>query len=398
MALLLDAGGSWVLSCVPLFGHDLELPAGDAAASISRRLTVALQNSTRGENEGRKIAHFCRENYDGPTLAKNVLVHYGGERSLGPTALVELQSGFSGAQVWRLACPLGSMCLRAWPLGMRDGARLAWMHRTLASIHRQGFTLVPVPWQTSRSHSWVAWDDRFWELAPWMPGQADDPCSYDPRKLPSALTTLAAFHAVAARVDPTGPFRGISPALQNRAALMTEIRTGLDHQLRQAVTACPLPRLDSLADQILALYPSLAPRVFQRLNRVLRIKVPLQICHGDLWRDHVLFREARVSGLIDFGNMRVESRVSDVARLLGSLVGDDPDGWKSGLEAYQQDQKLLSDELRLLGVFDQTSLLLSGMNWLRWIYIERREFRSWSRVADRLEEIVARLSHLQQVI
>ncbi len=54
------------------------------------------------------------------------------------------------------------------------------------------------------------------------------------------------------------------------------------------------------------------------------LKVPIQPCIGDIWHDHILFLGDGVSGLVDFGGMRADTVAGDIARLLGSLVADDP--------------------------------------------------------------------------
>ena len=89
--------------------------------------------------------------------------------------------------------------------------------------------------------------------------------------------------------------------------------------------------------------------------------------------------------------MRSECVAGDIARLLGSLVGDDPQRRRFGLEAYSQVRPLDESERRLLGAFDASEVLLSGMNWLRWICLEGRRFDPPDRVLARLDEIVSRL-------
>ena len=84
----------------------------------------------------------------------------------------------------------------------------------------------------------------------------------------------------------------------------------------------------------------------------------------------------------------------DVARLLGSLVGDEPDGWRDGLSAYQTVRTLSESELQLVEAFDRSTVLLAGMNWLRWIYVEGRQFADRNKVLIRLDRILQRLGHL----
>ena len=78
-----------------------------------------------------------------------------------------------------------------------------------------------------------------------------------------------------------------------------------------------------MRDVILEHYRRCAPDVLREVRAAARITAPLQVCHGDLWHDHVLFSGEEVTGLIDFDAMKIDSRALDLARLLGSLVKDD---------------------------------------------------------------------------
>ncbi len=82
---------------------------------------------------------------------------------------------------------------------------------------------------------------------------------------------------------------------------------------------------------------------------------------------------------------------TDVARLLASLVDDDPAGWSAGLTAYETVRLLSPNERRLLRAFDRSAVLLSGFQWLDWIYLQGREFPHRRAVESRLDEIIARL-------
>ena len=97
--------------------------------------------------------------------------------------------------------------------------------------------------------------------------------------------------------------------------------------------------------------------------------------------------ENLVTGIVDFGAMRVESVAADLARLLGSLAGDDPQAWQARPGRYQQVRSLSDDELRLVTVFDRTTVLLGGLQWLEWIYLEGREFSDHRAVMARIRRI-----------
>ena len=74
---------------------------------------------------------------------------------------------------------------------------------------------------------------------------------------------------------------------------------------------------------------------------------PLQPCLCDVWHDHVLFDGDRVTGLVDYGAVKIDHPAVDVARLLGSLVGDDAEGWAAGLTAYREVRPFSAEEEEL---------------------------------------------------
>ena len=67
----------------------------------------------------------------------------------------------------------------------------------------------------------------------------------------------------------------------------------------------------------------------------------------DLWHDHILFTGNAVTGLIDFGSVKEDHVAVDLARLLGSMIGDDAAIWEVGLSAYQRIQPLSAEEAAL---------------------------------------------------
>src|SRR5262249_19553340 len=125
-----------------------------------------------------------------------------------------------------------------------------------------------------------------------------------------------------------------------------------------------------------------------------RVAVPLQPCLRDVWHDHVLFTGDDVTGLIDAHACRVDNVATDLARLLGSLAGDDRAAWDTGLAAYEKIRPLNLDERGLLELFDRSAVLLSGLTWLEWKCLEQRRFERPEIVLARLEAIVRRMEKL----
>ena len=66
----------------------------------------------------------------------------------------------------------------------------------------------------------------------------------------------------------------------------------------------------------------------------------------------------------------------------------------AGLAALATVRPLSPDEHRAVRVFDRSTVLLSGMNWLRWIALDGRTFDDRPRVLERLDENLSRMERL----
>jgi Ser/Thr protein kinase RdoA (MazF antagonist) len=295
--------------------------------------------------------------------------------------------GFSGAALWRIDAPAGSLCLRAWP-PHETWPRLLFRHRLMTLARQSGLSFVPAIFLTCDGVSAVEHAGRLWELTEWLPGRADFHERPSPTRLEAACTALAQLHMV---------WRGQSsttadcPAVQRRLAFLHEwydlLRSGW-HPLAAAEANDPLRPLVERAWRVL---PSALEKVPQRLQHWLSGHLRVQPCLGDPWHAHLLFEGDRLTGLIDYGAVKIDHVAADLSRLLGSLVGDDATGWQVGLQAYRRLAPLTAEEEELAHALDETGLVLGVANWLRWLYAEKRPFPDRSAVARRINELLDRL-------
>lgn len=334
--------------------------------------------------------------------------------------------GFSGAQFWRQDTPRGRLCLRCWPPEHPSVERLRFIHGVLGHVAQAGFTKLPLPIRATDGTSYVESSGRLWQLEPWIEGEADFRRRPTRGRLAAALEALAEFHAAAATFDtpdalagraeieplgnldlaPPGPLPGgallppvgPAPAIVERRRQLARRLGGEAAVLRSAVAAdrtdSGLGSLVPLARSVLEALPRIGPALHDELAAVESLRVPLIPAIRDIWHDHVLFAGDRVVGLVDFGALRVDTVAADVARLLGSLVGDDRVLRNEGLTAYTSVRPLSGSEQRLIDPLDQSGVLLGGLNWIDWLFVERRQFADMERVAQRLRQIVARLESM----
>lgn len=326
-----------------------------------------------------------------PAPPLSVLAAYGDECQPRACHYLAGAGGFSGARLWRLETPRGPLILRRWPSEHPTPQRLAFIHAVIAHSVRQGYTELAEPIPTLAGSTWVEDEGHLWELAPWLPGVADYHAAPSRARLEAAMEALARFHLAASTFPRTEASEGTSPGIRERLARLERLSRGEFDDLLEPGHAVSWPTLHALARQLLPLARRLAADHLSTIRSASQVSVPLQPCLRDVWHDHVLFEGPRVSGLIDYGAMRIESVAGDVARLLGSLAGDDAIVWEMGMDAYERCRPLTPVEQYLVAVFDRSTVVWAGVQWLVWVFAESREFENRAEVARRCQHWLDRL-------
>ncbi len=327
-----------------------------------------------------------------PDVVAEVLQYFPAATGASRWTALGSAGGFSGARLWRVTTLQGDYCLRRWPPDHPDETRLQFIHSVLRLAYDHGLREAPLPVPSIHGETFVRHHGFLWELAPWMPGEADYHRRPSVQKLQSALQWLARFHVATA---PPRATVAPSPGIQERSELLRRLQLHESQEIARRLQTIHWPEFAIRGQRILKAFAREAHNLGVRLAASASVACPLQPCIRDIWHDHVLFLEDKVSGVVDFGAMRIECVSADISRLLGSLVGNDPQGWRQGLEAYSRVRPLSVAERQLCEVFDASTSLLSGMNWLRWICLEQRSFDEPDRVLARLDEILLRLPRPQ---
>ena len=297
--------------------------------------------------------------------------------------LVRIDGGFSGALVWRLECASQQWAVRCWPTSYRAD-RLAWIQSILLGLPA---TLpVPKPSLSSSGQAFISHDGLLWTVETWMLGVADFWTNPTDQKLQAAMQVLAEFHRVTSRWS-DGPH--LIPAVQERIealqfhsdslATYEKVLIGEPNQF-----ASPLRKLLSAARDGL-------PRWQAELQHVATSESLLIPCIRDVWHDHILFTADQVTGLIDFGAMRMDSVAVDITRLVGSMAGDDRRLRALAVDAYIASNPLAQADLRLIDLIDGSSQVIAGLNWVRWLSVENRTFPNPAKVQERIQKILQRL-------
>ena len=152
--------------------------------------------------------------------------------------------------------------------------------------------------------------------------------------------------------------------------------------------------LAQLARQILNAFDQSVESNGSELQSYREVRLRLHPCLRDVWHDHVLFDGEQVTGLIDPNAAKTETPATDLARLLGSFLGDDSDRWDVALTAYRSVRPFSDREAKVARVIDRSTVLLSGMTWLERLFVHQQNYASPPRILDRLRQIVPRLERL----
>ena len=313
---------------------------------------------------------------------------------ISPVRRLGNAGGSSGATLWRYRAEGGELALRAWPRHGPRLARLEMIHGWLQDLSGLDDVPVPVPVPAIDGRTVQHQNGLYWEVTPWLAGAPE------PKRPPAAARVRSAFAALASvhrRLSGHGQ-GGVSPGLRLR---IRELEMLIEGGLDLMAAALQRSQADALAvagQQWVLLARATIPRLLPMLHDAARLQVTLQPCLRDARPEHFLFETDRLSGLIDFGAMGIESVAADLARLIGEWFADDYPLRAMALAAYQQIRSLDASELALIAALEATGDLLIAGHWLSWHYLDHRRFddaddvaRGVARGLHRLERLAERM-------
>ncbi|MEQ1904725.1 MAG: phosphotransferase [Pirellulaceae bacterium] len=295
--------------------------------------------------------------------------------------------GFSGSQVWQVIDSTGMYCLKRWPQEDASVERLAWIHRVLSSARNSHCDFVPIYLQTLPSKTIFSLGNGLWEMATWMPGSATFNQSPSLEKLNSAIAAIARFHAAAAIADTQ---LGTSPAVTERMQLLKSLPTRLPG-LQQAVASLPDPSLRNAAARALDSVRSSASSYLSAGEKFRERFLLMQPVIRDIWHDHLLFVDDRLSGIIDYGAMRIDSVCCDWARVIASLRINGKIPWDQSFEILSQYVSLSDVDLAMIRWLSDCGTMLGVTNWIDWLFVEGREFHDRNSAIERFRVLCGQL-------
>jgi homoserine kinase type II len=262
-------------------------------------------------------------------------------------------------------------------------------HRWMSHAHHKGLTFVPTVFTTPDGASAVEVAERVWEITAWLPGRPDFSTAPSTARLQGACTALAQLHR--AWEDFAEP-AALVPALSRRLELLASWEAFVRSAERPTSSELALLHpIGPVLQRAWRIVPAHLAQVPELLRPWRALTEPVQPCLCDVWHDNLLFDGEHLTGIVDYGAVKVDHIAVDLARLLGSLVGDDAAGWSAGLAAYRRIRPLTDAAEGLARVLDCTGLVLAVANWLLRFAREPHTIEDLSRAQRRIEELLHRI-------
>ncbi len=294
--------------------------------------------------------------------------------------------GLSGSRLWRYQSGQGPLTARAWPIDGPPPAQLDRVHHWLNEASRVGF--VPVPVLDLDGRSYREHSGRIWELTPWLSGAADGDSPPAAPHVRAAFVALAVFHQALRCHRIVSP----SPGILLRFEELKGLVSGGLAEIVRAIAKRSADPLKEPASQWVDLVRKSSGEMIKELARASTMVIDRQPILRDARPEHFLFDGDRVSGLVDFGAMGVDTVAADLSRLAsewfdpGDLTRRD-----LGLNAYSAIRPITLSEHLLFHVFQKSTLLLGPGRWVRWHFLEERVFNDSQAVSRGLKRGVERL-------
>lgn len=268
--------------------------------------------------------------------------------------LTRAKGGLSDCRVWRYVSGGGVWALRVTPVANVEPGKVVWRAGVLERASSRGAGFVPAPLRTSDGSAVISDEEVCIEVSPWMPGTPLAPEDSGTR-MGEAACGLSCFHAALEEEAPRGTFSRSTAFTQRQEALGKLAKEGLD---------TPKCRPE-WRDFVSLIHASIGPAT-AALERVREEPTLLQPVQVDSRPEHFLLDEDRLTGLIDFGAMRIDTPWIDLARLAGELSGGDRSRREEILLLYER--AACSRVPRgVIEALDLSGAVLASANWLRWI-------------------------------
>ena len=288
------------------------------------------------------------DNQDSPeSPPKAVLAQFTDLPSIGE--FISVEKGMSLSRTWKFSTANGDWALRWSPHYQTTAEKLNWVANALSHAHQQGAHFVPVPLLAKSGEPFVVVDKGYWEVSPWMPGEPLTHTS-DSSQVKTTLIALGCFHSSTAAESKQLPISQTTAYRQRLNGLKILAGGSIDSrwpaELATLISRATEPALNML----------------QEVSSVPTRVQPVQV---DSRAEHFLLSAGEVTGLIDFGAMRIDTPWVDIARLTGELAQGDS-AKRDHLVALYSEATAKEPLPQVVEAFDLSGTVLAMSNWLTW--------------------------------
>lgn len=290
---------------------------------------------------------------------------------------IELQpASYSGARVWKIISDHQAYALKQWPVGQPVHMPLTEIHRYMKLAREAGLVWVPDVFSCTRGTTVLQVDRQNWDLCSWMEGEFT--LAPDANQMESIASALAQLHAVWRM----GPERVKAPC---RAVLLQyeKLSTWRDMPLQIKHAAFG----SAVCQEALHTVDQHRQTALKLLEPWLSRKVLQQPCVADLRIEHILFTDRNITGMVDYGGMRIDHPAQDFARLFTSMAEVPLDVRRQALAAYHP---VTQEFEALLGVLEKCGMLIGIVNWLTWLWQPPGLAISFKKGEERLQFLLKR--------
>ena len=321
--------------------------------------------------------------------------------------------------------------VKRWPPAT-TAARVLDVHRVLLGGRQNGCRFLPAYQPGGDGETVIRDRTGIWEVAEWMPGEPLN-AQASATEIEAGASAIAYFQrsvlSFGAKLQPP-------PAVLARLQRVAELKPkmaaicdfpdfhgwglGPTESGKMTAESVRLAEAVRAARSLMAEHWSLvAERIRVDLSRYRQRSLATQFVLRDIHRDHLLFRDGKVTGMIDFDALRVDTPTTDLSRwVMGFLApepspapepslapeprGDFPgharlseprpqrltdtdtsrfdrrrhEVWAAALAGFRQVSPFSNEEARLARSLLFSSVWISLANWLGWLVLEQRVFKA----------------------
>ena len=333
-----------------------------------------------------------------------MLLHFG----ISTADLHDIRSGRVNKH-WRVEAGANRYALRRYnPHRSPDAIR--YEHDVLRHMKRKGWP-VAVPLGADDGMTIVSEDNSRYSLFPFLPGRPGPPHSPGYLRIKGGL--LARLHGDLASLPSKGQRDGFG-RLSDLDAYVPELSSGQKNAQCSSKPGRSPATFDAVLDAYHAEQPRLAEQIraerersLDELARLGYQSFPDTLVHGDFHTENNFFQRGRLTAILDFDLVHMDTRVADLAL---TIVGDcaeppaymaiDPVSVKALVAAYHTESPLSDPEFSLIVPMMRTYYVwLCSFSVFRWLDGHPKGALGPTRTVDqRLPNLEARTPSIESAL